>query len=73
MGPERGVVDEARRAIGADRLAVSADVDENVRMIEGRRRPRAHEFLDADPDRGDAWIVVKVRDGMVRHVRESLC
>ncbi len=70
---ERRIIDEARRAIGADRFRVAAHVDEDVRMVERRLGARAHEFLDADPDRGDAGVVVKMRDEVIRHFEPSFC
>src|SRR5690348_16046847 len=54
MRIERRVELVERRAIGADDLAVVAHVEEDVRMIERRRRAHAHELLGADLDDGYA-------------------
>ena len=39
VGAERGVVDEAGRAIGADRFRIATHVDEDMGMVEGRCGP----------------------------------
>jgi len=57
-----------RRAIRADDLVVVAEIEEDVRMVEGRVGADAHEFLRADLDYRDAGIVVEVRDDMVGHL-----
>src|SRR6266852_8043854 len=64
---QRRIVTIQRRAIGADRLTVVAYIDENMRVIERRRRPDAHEFPGADLDRRHPRIVVKMRDNLIRH------
>ena len=68
---DRGSSNRSRRS----RL-FRAHVDEDVRMIEGWHRTHAHEFLGADTDRGDAGLVVEMRDSVVGHVgsiREFRC
>lgn len=65
---ELGVVAIQRRAVGADFFVVVAHVDIDVRMIEGHRRTRAHEFLDADLDDRVAAIVLKVGNTVPGHV-----
>ena len=67
MRAKRGFVNEAGRAITADRLALGPHVDEDMRMIERRRRPRAHELLHADLDGLDAGVVVEMGHRMIRH------
>jgi len=42
------VINIMGRAIWADRVTVSAHIDENMRMVERRLCAGAHEFLDAD-------------------------
>ena len=61
------IIFKERRAIGADRLSIIAHIDEDMRMIEGRGRADAHELLGSDADRGDALIVLEVRDLHVGH------
>ena len=39
-----------------------------MRMVEGRRRPDAHELLDADGDHRHAGIVLEMGDDVVGHV-----
>ena len=60
-------IDEQRRAIGADALVRRAHVDVNMRMIEGRQRADAHEFLRADAHRRDAGLIVEMGRGMFGH------
>src|SRR6266702_1073326 len=67
MAVERRIVTIQRRAIRADRLAVVAHIDENMRVIERRRRADAHEFLGADLDHCYPGIVVEMRDNVIRH------
>src|SRR5580698_4990321 len=50
-----------RRAIGADDLVVVAEIEEHMRMVEGRIGPHAHELLRADLNDGNAGIVVEMR------------
>src|SRR4051794_33596991 len=61
-GAEIGGVAKQRRAIGADDLVVVAEIEEDVRMIERRVGPDAHELTRADFDDGNAGIVLKVWD-----------
>ena len=65
---EIGDMEEARRAIGADRLAVAAHVDEHMGMIERGQGADAHEFLGAHLDGGHALRVVEMRSAVVGHV-----
>ena len=67
MRIERRVEPVQRRAIGADDLVVVAEIEKNMRMIEGRIGADAHELLRADLDHRDASIVVEVRNDMVGH------
>src|SRR5437762_8793453 len=69
MAVELGAVAIERRAIRADEFVVAAHVAEYMRMVVGRGRADAHEFLGADLDHGDAGVVVKMRNGVVGHVR----
>ena len=64
---ELGIVAIERRAIFADDLVVVAHVAEDVRMVEGRLRPDAHEFTGPDLDHRDAGVVVEMRYGVVGH------
>src|SRR5579872_2707473 len=64
MRAERRIVDETGRAIGTDRLVRIAHIDENMRMVERRPGADAHEFLDPDLDRRNAWVVVEMRRGV---------
>ena len=56
-----------RRAIGADALVACAEIDIDMRVVEGRLGADAHEFLHADLDQRDAGIVVKMRDDVLGH------
>ena len=40
-------------------------------MIERRRGPNTHEFLGADLDHRDSWIIVEVGDNVFRHGTSS--
>jgi hypothetical protein len=40
-------------------------------MVERRLGARAHELFHADRDRGDAGVVVEMRDEAIRHVERS--
>src|ERR1700761_2661556 len=66
-GLEVGGVTIERRTIGADDLVVVAEIEKDVRVVEGWVGAHAHEFLRADLDDGDAGIVVKVGDDMIGH------
>src|SRR5579862_1266059 len=54
-------------AIGADVLGVLAHVAEHVRMVVRRRGAHTHEFLGADLDHRNAWIVLEMRNDFVGH------
>jgi hypothetical protein len=41
-------------------------------MIERRQRTDAHEFLGADVDRGNASVVMKMRNNCFRHGLDGL-
>jgi len=49
-----------RRAIGADDLAVVTQVEKDMRMIEWRKRPDAHELACADLDHARAGLIVEM-------------
>ena len=66
-GPKVGGVAVQRRAIRTDDLVVVAEVEKNMRMIEGRIGTHAHEFLRTDLDDGHAGIIVKVGNDMIGH------
>src|SRR5271165_1723858 len=68
---DRVVIDVTGRTVRTDRLGVRPHVNEYVRMVEWRFGAGAHELLDPDFDGWDAWIVMEVRDGMIRHRDES--
>ena len=72
MRIERRIVTVESRAIAADDLVLVAHVAEDARVAEGRAGAGAHEFLGADFDHGNAWIVVKVGYDVVRHARRNL-
>src|SRR6056297_1170416 len=57
-----------RRAIGADRLVGAAHIDEFMRVIEGRLRPDAHEFLRARMDHAQPVFVVEMGSAGFCHV-----
>src|SRR6185437_318547 len=65
-GEVAGIAVEGR-AIGADDLAVVAEIEEDVRVIERRVGADAHELPRADLDDRDADIIVEVRNRMVGH------
>ena len=69
---KRGIVTIERGAIGADGLGLVAHVDEDVRMIERRRSPHAHELLGTDFDDRNARVVVEVRNSTLGHGRPAL-
>src|SRR5580704_6155010 len=58
---------EQRRAIRADDLAVVAEIEKNMGVIERRIGAHAHEFLRADLDDRNSGIVVEVRDDIIGH------
>ena len=66
-GAEIGCETVERRAIRADDFAVVAKVEKDVRVIERWIGSDAHEFPRADLDNGDAGIVVKMGDYVIRH------
>ena len=68
---EAGIMAIERRAIGADGLGLGAHVDEDMRMVEGGQRTHAHEFLGADTNRGDAGLIVEMRDRVIGHGLKS--
>src|SRR5882757_3310815 len=57
-----------RGAVRADDLAVVAEVEEHVRVVERRVGAHAHELLRADLDHRDAGIVMEVRHDVVGHI-----
>jgi hypothetical protein len=67
MRIERWVEAKERRAVGADDLAVVTQVEKDMRMIEWRERPDAHEFARADLDHARAGLVVEMGNDMVCH------
>jgi len=67
MAVKRGLVFKQGRAIGADSFRIVAHVDENMRMIEGRQRADAHEFLRAHTHERDTRLVVEMGRGMFSH------
>src|SRR5450432_91596 len=66
-GLEVGGITIKRRAIGADDFVVVAEIEKNMRVIEGRIGAHAHELLRADLNDRNAGIIVKMGNGMVRH------
>ena len=62
-----------RKQIGAHILNVLAHVTEDMRMVLWWQPTHAHEFLGADLDDLNAYVVVEVRNYFVGHVRETLC
>src|ERR1017187_1642865 len=66
-GLEVGGVAIQGRAIRADDLAVVAEIEKNMRMIERRIGAHAHELLRADLNDRNAGIVVKVGNDMIGH------
>src|SRR5947209_15336777 len=67
VGVELRIEAIERGAIRADELVVVAHVAEHMRMIEGRRRADAHEFLRADVDHRHARIVMEMRNDVLGH------
>src|SRR5262245_10977087 len=57
IGCQATIVDVQGRAIGAQNLRVGPHIEKNVRMIVGRPRAHALEFLDADINLFHARIV----------------
>src|SRR4051812_14504895 len=57
-----------RGAIRADDFVVVAEVEKNVRMIEGRVGAHAHKFLRADLDDRNTGIIVKVWNDVIGHI-----
>src|SRR6476659_3723260 len=56
-----------RRAIRTDQIRPIAHIEINVRMVEGRRGAHALEFLDADLDAVDAFVVYEMRHQRLSH------
>jgi hypothetical protein len=67
MAVNSGVIPKKRRAIGADRLGLVTEVNENVRMIERRGGADAHEFFSANLNERYAGIIVEVRNEVLCH------
>lgn len=67
MGVERRIVPVKGGAVGTDDFALIAHVEKDMRVVERRCGPYAHEFLGADLDHRHARIVVKMRNDVVRH------
>jgi hypothetical protein len=67
---QRGVVAIERGAIRAHILDVLAHVAEDMRMVLRRERTHAHEFLDADLNDLNAWVVMEMRNYFVGHLSE---
>lgn len=61
------IISKKCRAIGADRFALGAHIDEDMRMIKGRACTDAHEFPGTDPNDRDTEIVFEMRYGMIGH------
>ena len=55
-----GIVLVEGRALGADRFGIGTHVDEDVRVIERRKCPDAHELPGAHLDCGKAHLVLKM-------------
>ena len=66
-GLQVGRVAKKRRAIGTDDLVVIAEVEEDMRMVEGRIGAHAHELTRADLNDGNTGIVMEMRDDMIGH------
>ena len=60
------------RAVRAYRLVVCAHFNIYMRMIERGARASAHEFFHSDANCLDARVVLEVRYGMIRHLRQVL-
>ena len=67
MTMQGGLIFEQGRAIGADRFGLVTHIDENMRMIEGRQRADAHEFLGPNAHDGHTRLVVEMGRGMFGH------
>ena len=67
-GAELRPVPVERRAVGTHLLAVLAHVEEDVWVVEGRRRADAHEALHPDADDRNARIVLEMRNDVVCHL-----
>ncbi len=67
MAMQLRVIDVECGAIGADGFLVGAEIDENMRMVEWRERPDAHEFAAADTDPGESRRVVEMGGGSLSH------
>ena len=71
-GAELRIVLVEGRAIGTDRLGCGPHVDEDMRVIERRKRADAHEFLRAHANLGEARLVVKMRRYVIGHENMSI-
>jgi hypothetical protein len=67
MRIKAGVVAIERRAIGADHLRGLAHVEKDMRVVEWRHFPHAHELLGADLDHREAGSIVNVGNDSLRH------
>ena len=61
------IIDEAGRAIGADRFVVRSHVDIDMRVIERWQSADTLEFLDGDLDGRVTGLIVKMSCCVVRH------
>ena len=67
MRIELRIVAVERRAVGADDLALFADVQVYMGMIEWRLGADAHELPCSDLDDGDTNVVMEMRNDVIGH------
>src|SRR5690606_280950 len=61
------IVAVQRRAVRADLFGLVAHVEEDVRVVEGRVSPNAHELLHPNRDRGMTCVVLEMRYRVASH------
>src|SRR5665213_1664456 len=69
---EPRIIDVVRRAIRANDIALLADVEIDMRVIERRQRAHALELLRADFDLREPLAVVEMRNAVLGHSSETL-